>query len=304
MALVAFDLDNTLGSFDTMGPWSDFFSVETLENSINRHTLSAALKTRLRKAEDLLIEKIKANKDLFELVFRPNLDALIAPLVKAKRSGKVKAICIYSNTTCTFSMHFAKRIIEERYSCPDFFDCLVDVTHPIRKYDWEHNTEDKRQPLKTFIGLKKIFKELCGVTDTISPDRILFVDDRTVKHHLAQEEKDGLTYLQVSGYVPSISKTLRKKAYFIGLQVLLETQLMDYPAYLSSNIFHTDKEAVIGDTPAKIEVDGFFSLLGLVEKEIHDPYYPPMTFKDDTTKIRHVMATFLGMFSKARQRKK
>ena len=227
------------------------------------------------------------------------MDALIAPIVKAKRSGKVKAVCIYSNTGCTFSMQFAKKLIEERYSCPGFFDCVVGATHPIRKYDWEQNKKDKIQPLKTFVGLKKIFKELCGVSGRIYPSNILFVDDRVEKHHLVQEEKDGLTYLQVSAYVPNISKNLRKRIYFIGLQVLLEMKLIDCAEYLSSNIFHSEKHPIIGGEPTNVEVDGFFSLLGLVENSILIPYFPPMTFKDDTTKIRHVMATYLSRWSKA-----
>ena len=296
MALVAFDLDNTLGSFDATGPWASFFSVETLENGFNGLRLPLALAERLHKAEEIFIDYVKECKELFELIFRPNLDALIVPLVKAKRSGKVRAICMYSNTSCTFSMHFAKKIIEERYGCPGFFDCMVDATHPIRKYDWEQNKADKIQPLKTFVNLRRIFRELCGITDEIQPERILFVDDRVEKHHLEHQEKDGLTYLQVSGYVPNISQKLRKRVYFMGLQTLLETGLIDDPAYLSSKIFRRGKGAE--------EINGFFDLLGKTEDEILEPYFPAMVFKHDTIKIRRIITTFLGKFSKERQRMK
>ena len=298
MALVAFDLDNTLGSFDAVGPWGEFFSVEMLENGSNRISLTPTLKSRLRKAEDMLVEQIKANKGLFELIFRPNLDALIVPLVKAKRSGKVRAVCMYSNTSCTFSMYFAKRIIEDRYNCPDFFDCVVDVTHPIRKYDWNQNKIDKIQPLKTFVGLKRIFRTLCGVTDDIYPARILFIDDRSVKHHLAQEEKDGLVYLLVTPYIADISQNLRKQVYLMGLQVLMDTHMVDYPAYLSSKIFHTDKHALIERNPAVIDVNGFFNLLALTEKSIMTPYFSATKFKDDTVNIRRVIIPFLRLWSK------
>ena len=286
MALVAFDLDNTLGSFDIIGPWSSFFSVETLENADNEIFFSKPLETRLRGAEALLIEKIKADKELLEKLFRPNLDALIVPLVKAKKSGKVRAVCMYSNTTCTFAMYFAKRIIEDRYACPDFFDCLVDATHPIRKYDWEQNKVNKIQPLKTFIGLKKIFKTLCEVKDSIRPADIIFVDDRVEKHHLAQEERDGLTYLQVSGYVPHVAKAVRSRAYLMGLQVLLKAELTNEPEYLLSNIFQ------------KPHIGGFFNLLEDTAKAIVTPYFPPQPFKDDSTKIRRVITTFLRRYSK------
>jgi hypothetical protein len=292
MGLVAFDLDNTLGSFDVIGPWANFFSVETLENDRNKIIFSKTLEARLRAAEDLLIEKIKGNKELLEKLFRPNLDALIIPLVKAKKSGKVRAVCMYSNTTCTFAMYFAKRIIEERYACPGFFDCLVDATHPIRKYDWEQNKVDKIQPLKTFIGLKKIFKTLCGITGTIQPTDILFVDDRVEKHHLAQEERDGLVYLQVSGYVPNVSKSVRGHMYLMGLQTLLEKDLTNDPEYLLSDVFH------------KSDTGGFFSLLEDTAKAIMSPYFPPQPFKEDSMKIRRVITTFLTRFSKSHQRMK
>jgi len=93
-AFVAFDLDSTLGSFDPVGPWSGLFSVETLENGERMIPLTPALKRRLRAAESLFIEKVKADKKMMNLIFRPNLDALMAPLIKAKRAGKVRAVCI------------------------------------------------------------------------------------------------------------------------------------------------------------------------------------------------------------------
>ena len=278
-AYVAFDLDNTLGSFDLIGPWSRVFSIETLENETHKSSLTPALKRRLRAAETLFIEKIKANMEMIHLIFRPNLDALIRPLIKAKQAGKIRAVCIYSNTFETFSMYFAKRIIEERYACPGFFDCLVDSTHPIRKYDWGQNGTNTLQPLKTFHGLKKIFKTLCGVKEAIEPENVLFVDDRRVKHHLEQEEKNGLIYLQVSSYVPEFNEDLRKRAYLMGLQVLLETNLVDYKPFLSSDIFYEN---------------GPFSLLKAVEEATLTPFQPPSPFKSDTGQIRRTVLAFLS----------
>lgn len=277
-AFVAFDLDNTLGSFDLVGPWSGVFSVEALENERHNSSLTPALKRRLREAESLFIDKIKANRQMMNQMFRPNLDALIMPLVKAKQTGKIRAVCMYSNTFQTVSMYFAKRIIEERYACPGFFDCLVDSTHPIRKYDWDQNKGGTVQPLKTFHGLKKIFKILCGVKDAIQPENVLFVDDRTVKHHLEAEETNGLTYLQVNSYVPEFSEDLRKLAYLMGLQVLLETNLVDYEPFLSSNIFSE------GDV---------FTHLKIVETDSLTPFQPPQPFKNDTPHIRKTVLAFL-----------
>ena len=286
MALVAFDLDNTLGSFDPIGPWANFFSVETLENGENKMVLSDPLKNKIRDAETMFIEKVKACPELFDRMFRPNLDVLIAPIVKAKKSGKVRAVCMYSNTFSTFTMYFAKRIIEERYSCPNLFDCLVDSTHPIRKYDWDQNKDSNTQPLKTFVGLKRIFKNLCGVKDPIYPDRILFVDDRSVKHHLEEQEKDGLTYLQLNSYVPEFSRDLRGLAYLMGLQTLLESGLTNYPPYLKSEVCAHSSDG------------GFFKLLKLTEEAILKPFFPAQEFREDTKRIRQIVTMFLSRFSK------
>jgi hypothetical protein len=292
-AFVAFDLDGTLGSFDPIGPWSSIFSVETLENGVNKASLSTALKERLRAAENRFIEKVKADKKMMNLIFRPNLDALMTPLVKAKRAGKIGAVCMYSNTFETFTMYFAKRIIEERYAYPGFFDCLVDSTHPIRKYDWDQNKEDTVQPLKTFHGLKKIFKTLCHIKQTIQPENILFVDDRREKHHLEAEEKNGLTYLHVSPYVPDFSKEMRKRAYIMGLEVLLETNLVDCPAFLSSKIFHTEKPMMLGNNYTMMKIDGVFNMLNIVENDMLTPYQGPKPFMNDTALIRRTLITFL-----------
>jgi hypothetical protein len=292
-AFVAFDLDGTLGSFDPVGPWSSLFSIETLENEVNKASLSAALKQRLRVAERAFIQKIKADTKIMNLIFRPNLDALIRPLIKAKRAGKIGAVCMYSNTFETFTMYFAKRMIEEQYAYPGFFDCLVDSTHPIRKYDWDQNKEDKTQPLKTFHGLKKIFKMLCGVKETIRPENILFVDDRQVKHHLETEEKNGLTYLQVSSYIPDFTMEMRKRAYIMGLEVLLETNLVDCPAFLSSKIFHTEKPMMVDNEYITVKTDGVFDLLKIVENDMLTPYQPPKPFENDTVNIRRTIIAFL-----------
>ena len=178
-------------------------------------------------------------------------------------------------------MYFAKRIIEERYAYPGFFDCLVDSTHPIRKYDWDQNKVDNKQPLKTFHGLKKIFKTLCGVKEDIPPESILFVDDRSVKHHLEAEEKNGLTYLQVAAYLPDFSEGMRKRAYIMGLEVLLEANLVDCPEFLSSKIFQTD------------DSNDLFSYLKLIESDMQVPFQPPKAFKSDTGHIRRTVLAFL-----------
>jgi len=118
MSLVAFDLDNTLGFFDVVGPWGEFFSVDLLENSVNTlknpgQIFSPTLKRRLRKVEAAVLKAIRGNPEILEMIIRPNLDALLLPIIQAKRKGKVTAVCIYSNTPNTYSMYLAKALIED-----------------------------------------------------------------------------------------------------------------------------------------------------------------------------------------------
>ena len=121
MALIAFDLDNTLGYFSHVGIWGDMFSIDTLENSFNlalnpKFQISPALKQKLLRAERMYMNEILNSPTVLQSVLRPNLDMMIKPLIKAKKQGKVRAICIYSNTWNTFTVYLGKFLIEKLYN--------------------------------------------------------------------------------------------------------------------------------------------------------------------------------------------
>jgi hypothetical protein len=87
---------------------------------------------------------------------------------------------------------------------------------------------------------------------------------------------------------------MRQKIYNIGLEVLLETNLVDSPMYLFSEIFQTQK---MRRTQArrflKNNINGLFDLLEYSENSASVPWLPAEKFKDDTTKIRKVMILFV-----------
>ena len=289
MSLIAFDLDNTLGYFFHIGIWSDFFSVDTIENSFNREInpglrLSTRLKSKLREAEALYIEKLLASPRIMKTVLRPNLDEMIRPLIKHKR--QIEAVVIYSNTWNSFTPHIGKALIESVYKCPGLFDCVVDATHPIRRHDWKRVEDD--QPLKTFKVLKDIFAKLCNVKGPIEPEDILFVDEREEKHHL--EKEAGLTYLKPTVFSPKLTSPERREIYKIGLDVLEETGLLEDEEYLISPVFFCKKYT---STKKTASVKGIEQLLKMAGKKLLSEGREGVRFRDDSREIRECISRYL-----------
>ena len=297
MALVAFDLDNTLGFFDVIGPWGEFFSIDLLENSVNTlknpgPALSPRLKELLRHAEWKVFKAIRASPKILEMIIRPNLDALLVPLIKAKAEGRVAAVCIYSNTPNTYTLHLAKTLIEDIYGCPGFFDYMVDATQAIRATDWRKRAAGASEPLKTFATLKRIFKDLCGVKGIIRPNQILFVDERAKKHDLEKEEIHGLTYLKPTVYSPFVSRALRAHCFKTILLTLDGTGLFEDKEYLESGIFDCVKYDLL--SKREVKIDDIIDLLKYVEIMADNPWVNPEEFVDDSKKIRQTMLKFLA----------
>lgn len=290
MCLIAFDLDNTLGFFYHIGIWSDFFSVDTIENSFNKKInpglkLSSSLKAKLRRAEALYIKKLLASSELLKTILRPNLDELIKPLIKNKR--KVRSVAIYSNTWNSFTPHIAKAIIETVYKCPGLFDVLVDATHSIRKYDWK--LAEDGSPAKTFKTVKAIFRDLCNVKGPIDPCDVLFVDDREPKHLIEKEESKGLVYLKPTAFDPKLTSAQRQEIFKIGLDVLDETNLLTDEEYLNSDVFFCKKYT---STTTTVQIKGINNLFKMVSKKLMSEGLDKNPFKDDSNKIRECMRDF------------
>jgi hypothetical protein len=296
MALIAFDLDNTLGYFSHVGVWADFFSVQTLENSLNRilnpnFKISDALRQTLVKAEKLYIDKILKSEEILKSVLRPNLDAMIKPLIKAKKEGKIRAICIYSNTWNTFSVHLGKVLIETIYDAPHFFDAVVDASHAIRKPDWGLRIQGNQ--IKTFGVLKSIFKDLCNVKGEINPSDILFVDERPTKHVIQESEANGLVYLKPSVYLPNVPMHVLKEVFAIGMEVLNESGLSKNETYLDSDVFHCLKYGGWTETNTFIPIKCIHDLVEMTESSLKGLENTGVPFINDTKRIKKVISAFL-----------
>ena len=296
MALVAFDLDNTLGFFEHINPWADFFSVDTLENRFNRiinpdFKLSASLQKTLRIAERVFVENLLNNRELLETVLRPNLSAFIIPLIKAKAKGTVRAVCIYSNTWNTFSVHVGKALIEAVYDAPGLFDAVVDASHPIREIDWKNKKQGSQ--IKSFENLTLIFKKLCKVRGTIRPSDILFIDERMTKHEIKREEVRGLVYLKPTEYFPRLSEALRYQAFQLGMSVIDECRLFKNMEYLDSDIFNCLKYGAFENGNTYIPITNIADLIEMTEHIIRGSGKNWKTFKDDSREVTKVICEFL-----------
>jgi hypothetical protein len=296
MALVAFDLDKTLGYFKHVSPWGDFFSVETLENSFNRSinpgfTIAPSLRKKLRKAETLFIETVLHNKDILQTLLRPNVGSLLRPLIRAKNTKKVRAVCIYSNTWSTGTLILAKRLLETIYDCPGFFDATIDATHPVRAHDWA--TIDHDEPIKTFRVLRDIFRNECGVKGSIEPRDVLFVDEREHLHSIYADVLHGLTYLKPTPFSPVISDEIKENVFMAGLAAMDTSGLFSDREYLDSQIFHCNKFARDNTT---FKLDGIFQLLELAELYIRKAGSNPVVFNNDSASCKRTIAKYLLKF--------
>jgi hypothetical protein len=296
MALIAFDLDNTLGYFSHVGVWADFFSIETLENQFNlslnpKFKLTPALRKLLKTTEKLYIKKILENEEIVKSILRPNLDAMILPLIQSKKAGNIKAICIYSNSWNTFTPILGKALIEALYNCENLFDCVVDASHPIRAADWLNNTQGNQ--IKTFNVLKLIFRKLCKVKGPIKESDVLFVDERSEKHEISSSESNGLTYLKPTEYLPRLSMPLLKKVFNIGIEVLEETGLFKSSEYLESDIFHCIKFGPWGADNKYIPIQNIYDLIQISEESLRGSALVGHEFADDSGEITACLEEFL-----------
>lgn len=301
MALVAYDLDNTLGYFGHISPWGDVFSLDTLENSFNKMLnphfhLSRSLRTKLQSVEKRFLYSILNDPKIVRSILRPNLESLILPILHAKRQGIVRAVCIYSNTWSTYAVHLGKELIEAVFECPGFFDCVVDASDPIRRGEYKKVAEREACD-KTFKVLRSIFRERCGVESTIRQSDILFVDERRVKHVIQEDEVNGLVYLRPTVYAPFISDKVKRRVYKLGIRALEEEGLLHNREFLESDVFNVLK---FGDNGSYVPVQGIHQLLMGVEVNIREAGLRGIEFQDDSRQSIKVIEYFLGRWHRRR----
>lgn len=309
MAYVAFDLDNTLGFFEFTNPLAYLWSPEFLNNpeqSKSNHSLrlSTKLKAKLKRARDRFVESLLADHHLLQLVLRPNLDAILEPLVASWRAGKVRAVIMYSNTSVSYSLELAKALIEHKYNVPGMFHLLADHWHPSRTAD--RPTTPSRgeyvEPLKTITTLERLFRESIGTGGRLAKagpkhiplQSILFVDDRQPKHALEAQESGGLTYLVPSRFVPKATVAQRRRILLLAIEAINRAGLMVDDEYLDSGFCYRD---IPYDWTRTKKVRGAPQLFEWVWDEIHAVRTPRVAWQPDTDHLAATTRDFLGQFS-------
>jgi hypothetical protein len=241
MAHVAFDLDNTLGFFEITNKLAFLWSASFLDNPehsvVNKPlNISTSLHSQLKRARQLFAEKLLKDPAILATVIRPNVDALILPLLEAKKKGKLSAIIIYSNTGVSYSLELAKLLLEKKYDT-SIFSLLADHWHPLRTADHkDHRPGHYVEPYKTIQTLQLLFKAAVNTKDTrpIPYQNILFVDDRMPKHTLHEQEPEGLTYLVPTHFVPKVTKEQKEYILFLAWMSLEEAGVLRNPEYFRS----------------------------------------------------------------------
>lgn len=299
MALVAFDLDNTLGFFYHIAPVAEFLSPETVTCTIqraaagNEHlTLSPDVQAAMLVAEERFFEKVFKNGPLLRSLLRPNLDAMIGPVVQARLHGKVRAVILYSNTWNVLTMKLAKCIIETVYDCPGLFSALIDANHPIRLEDWSR--VEAGEPLKTSHTLKRIFREVVGIKDAIRYRDMIFIDEREPPHSsMLQDVALGLTYLRPTFYAPRVPRTLKHAVRQLLFEALSESGLATNHAYLRSDVFNRWK---LTYDLERVPIRNFIDLMRYVDDEVDDSDAAAAPFVDDSANLRRTLIHFFYRF--------
>jgi hypothetical protein len=298
MAHVAFDLDNTLGFFEVTNKlaflWSPSF-LDSPEHSVVNSPLkiSSTLKAQLAAARDSFANKLLRDKATLDTVIRPNLDALMLPLLEAEKRDQLKTIIIYSNTGVSYSLELAKALIEAKYGGKKIFSLLADHWHPLRKADHkDHRPGHYVEPYKTIETLELLFKAAKNTGEKIPYKHILFVDDRMPKHTLQEQESEGLTYLVPSHFIPKITHEQKEYILFLALTSLAEQGVLRSTEYFRSGF-------CIRNIPYELtkihKIRGFPDLLEYVFKSMEHVKGPARAWVPDTASLKAKVDAFLKL---------
>jgi len=276
MACVAFDLDNTLGFFDIIKPLALLWD----EGS---HPISHLLKRKLQGARSTFATYLLNDPKILATLLRPNLDAMILPLLQAKQSRRLKTVIIYSNTGVGYSVELAIFLIETIYKCPRFFALGADAWHPLRKLDHKDDIPGEyTEPYKTIETLQLLFQKAMHSKKSVPLRNILFVDDRRPKHVLKAQEVDGLTYIVPSRFIPTVTDQQKRYILFMAYLSLEQNGLLTNKEYLASKLCNRDNH-----------IRGFTDLFAHVSDCIEGIHTATKAWVADTASISSQMREFL-----------
>jgi len=294
MAHVAFDLDRTLGFFEIVSPLAFFWSKDFLSNpeqaaANSSLRISKKLELQLTKARETFARSLLGEPALLFTILRPDLGEMIRPLLKAKC---FKTAIIYSNTGVSYSVELAKFIIEKHYKAPGFFSLTADHWHPLRDED---RTDKFTEPKKTIGTLQKLFRRATHERKDIPIKNIMFVDDRIPKHELADQEKDGLVYMNLAPYVPSVTDKQRDQLLFLAVAALDKHGLLRSAEYLQSPFCYRN---IPYDYTKQHPIRGFRELLSFVKTSMYHVEAIPSNWEKGLPYIRETMKEYLEECSK------
>jgi len=221
---VAFDLDGTLGSFESIMPLLILFFpslAEELYRKPHWHgpeydpiATTPTMKAKLSRAFAKFITLIAANEEQTQLL-RPGITHVIQYLLDIQKKGEIGGMMIYSNNANPYALQFAHELIkavlgvEKEIFCP-----LVHWGHRLR----DEEIRSKLPPLPLGHGPKRVETIINAFTEwqkcgyytaktrhiTITPANVIFIDDQIHPEIARALPPDNYIHVQSYGHSPDI----------------------------------------------------------------------------------------------------
>jgi len=294
MACVAFDLDETIGNFRAILHLASLWSIDALNLSEQRREAapfvpSHTLKTTLERVKETFAQYLFRNKELLDLIIRPNIGELLGPLLQARRARHLKTMIIYSNTGTTYTVELTQYLLEQMFKTTNLFSVRADWWHPLRTAD-KVVIDGEVIMHKRIETLQLLFQKGLKSKKKIPLGNILFVDDRVPRHTLVQQIPEGLTYLVPTPFQPTIPAKQKEYILFMAFAAMQQHGLLENKEYLDSRFCHRNIY-VSGPENTVLRVDSLPELFGAVAKNIMHAEGVP--WKSDSAALRKGVREFL-----------
>jgi hypothetical protein len=294
MACVAFDLDETIGNFRPIWYLASFWSIDYINtteqrNSAQPFTPSSSLKRTLELVKETFATYLLRDKEVLDLIIRPNIGELLIPLLAAKRSRHLKTMIIYSNTGISYTIELAQRLLEQMFKVPKIFSLTADWWHPLRSAD-RTVVQGGLIMHKRIETLQKLFQKALQTKKKIPLGNILFIDERSPRHTLVQQIPDGLTYLVPTEFRPQLSAKHKEYLLFMAFAAMEQHGLFENKEYLESRFCHRTIRLSYPEN-ADIRIDGIQDLFAAVTHCVMSVDGLPWT--PDSPALRKTVRDFL-----------
>lgn len=269
---IAFDLDATLGSFDSIMPYLGFFFPESYQQIFKAPhwrgekfptiVPSPAVKQKLRRAFSEFV-KIMAEYEPRIKMLRPGIIPILQSLLAARAAGKIGGMMIYSNNSNPYCLHYAHELLKRLLNTNDDIFCpLVHWWHPLRNSEVRQGYDP---PLELGYGPKRyetivaaFEKEVrCGYYtpairhETIVPEHVIFLDDQI--HPGIKAALPPSNYIQVQPYGSKVKVDFIIDAFLRSF----ESQKLDYNTDYITQFSAVGMNLSSGDAVVKSLKDAF-----------------------------------------------